>query len=161
LPSSTEGLTFENLCQDELVVIVAPSHPWAQRRRVQWSDLATQVFITYNRSSETSQRIQRELHDRGITMKETMEVRHGTAVVEMVKVGLGIAFIPPWMAREDLQTGALIPLTLGRGGLKRQWVIARVKGIPLPAYSRKFIELCHKWFPRLMADADDEAPPVP
>jgi LysR family transcriptional regulator, low CO2-responsive transcriptional regulator len=161
LPSSTEGLVFENLCQDELVVIVAPSHPWAQRRRVQWSDLASQVFITYNRSSETFQRIQRELHDRGITMKETMEVRHGTAVMEMVKVGLGVAFIPPWVAREDLQTGALIPLALGRGGLKRQWVIARVKGIPLPAYSRTFIELCHKWFPRLMADAADEAPPVP
>jgi DNA-binding transcriptional LysR family regulator len=161
LSSNTEGLAFEDLCQDELVVIVAPSHPWAQRRRVQWSDLATQAVITYDRASETFQRIQRELHDRGITIKESMEVRHGTAVMEMVKVGLGVAFIPPWVARGDLQSGALVPLAFGRGGLKRQWVIARVKGIPLPAYSRTFIELCHKWYPRLMADAADEMPPVP
>ena len=46
LPSSTEGLAIEKLCQDELVVIVAPTHPWAQRRRVQWTDLATQA-LTY------------------------------------------------------------------------------------------------------------------
>ena len=59
LPPSTEGLQVEQLCQDELVVIVDPAHAWARRRRVQWSDLATQVFITYNRASETFQKIQR------------------------------------------------------------------------------------------------------
>jgi DNA-binding transcriptional LysR family regulator len=160
LPSSTEGLAIEELCQDELVVIVAPSHPWAQRRRVQWTDLATQVLITYDRASETFQKIQRELHDRGITIKETMEVRHGTAVMEMVKVGLGIAFIPRWVVHDELQTGALTPLSLGRGGLKRRWAIAYVKGIPLPSYSHTFIQLCHKWFPRLMADTGGSAAAV-
>jgi LysR family transcriptional regulator, low CO2-responsive transcriptional regulator len=137
-------------------VIVAPSHPWATRQRVQWSDLATQVLITYNRASETFHQIQRELHDRGVTIKETMEVRHGTAVMEMVKVGLGVALVPRWVAREDVQEGSLIPLSLGRGGLKRQWVIAHVKGAPLPAYIRAFMQLCHKWFPHLMADSKDE-----
>jgi LysR family transcriptional regulator, low CO2-responsive transcriptional regulator len=156
LPSGTEGLHTEHLCQDELVVIVAPSHPWATRQRVQWSDLATQVLITYNRASETFHQIQRELHDRGVTIKETMEVRHGTAVMEMVKVGLGVALVPRWVAREDVQEGSLIPLSLGRGGLKRQWVIAHVRGAPLPAYIRAFMQLCHKWFPHLMADSKDE-----
>jgi LysR family transcriptional regulator for metE and metH len=160
LPSSTEGLSIEKLCQDELVVIVAPKHPWAQRRRVQWNDLATQSLITYNRASETFQKIQRELHDRGINFKETMEVRHGTAVMEMVKVGLGVALMPRWVVRDEVQAAALIPLSLGRGGLKRQWVIAYVKGVPLPAYSHTFIQLCHKWFPRLMTGAEDIATPV-
>lgn len=157
LPSSTEGLYIEQLCQDELVVIVAPSHPWARRQRVQWPDLATQMLITYDRASETVQKIQRELHDRGIALKETMEVRHGPAVTEMVKVGLGIALVPRWVVRDDVQTGSLIPLSLGRGGLKRQWVLAHVKGAPVPAYSQTFMQLCHKWFPRLMAEAE-EAP---
>lgn len=160
LPSSTEGLAIEELCQDELVVIVAPKHPWAQRRRVQWTDLATQALITYDRASETFQRIQRELHDRGVTVKETMEVRHGTAVMEMVKVGLGVALIPHWVAHEDIKAGELISLSLGRGGLKRQWVIAHVKGIPLPPYSRTFIQLCHKWFPRVMAEAGHSTLPA-
>lgn len=161
LPPSTEGLHVEPLSQDELVVIVAPSHPWARRQRVQWSDLATQALITYNRASETFHQIQRELHDRGVTLKETMEVRHGMAVMEMVKVGLGVALVPRWVVREDVQEDLLIPLPLGRGGLKRQWVIAHVKGAPLPSYSRTFIQLCHKWFPRLMADPQEETSPAP
>jgi len=155
LPSSTEGLYVEQLCQDELVVIVAPSHPWARRQRIQWADLATQMLITYDRSSETYQKIQRELHDRGITIKETMEVRHGPAVMEMVKVGLGVAMVPRWVVRDDLQAGTLIPLSLGRGGMKRQWVIANVKNAPVKAYSQTFMQLCHKWYPRLMADTEE------
>ena len=155
LPPSIEGLHVEQLSQDELVVIVAPSHPWARRRRVQWSDLATQVLITYNRASETFQKIQRELHDRGITLKETMEVRHGAAVMEMVKVGLGVALVPQWVVREDVEAKALVALSLGRVGLKRQWVIAQAKDAPLPAYSYDFIQLCHKWFPRLMGEGED------
>ncbi len=152
LPLNTNGLHIERLCQDELVVIVSPSHPWAQRRRVQWEDLASQVLITYNRASETFQKIQRELHDRDITLRETMEVRHGTAVMEMVKVGLGVALVPRWVAREDLQQGTLVALPLGRGGLKRWWVIAHLKSSPLPPYGQTFVQLCHKWFPRLMSD---------
>jgi DNA-binding transcriptional LysR family regulator len=158
LPPNTEGLHVELLSQDELVVIVAPSHPWAQRRRVQWSDLATQVLITYNRASETFQKIQRELHDRGVTLKETMEVRHGAAVMEMVKVGLGVALVPQWVAREDVQAESLVALSIGRVGLKRQWVIAHAKDAPLPEYSYDFIQLCHKWFPRLMNDDADNPP---
>jgi DNA-binding transcriptional LysR family regulator len=157
LPPSTNGLHVELLCQDELVVIVAPSHPWAQRQRrvVQWSDLATQVLITYNRGSETFQKIQRELQDRGITLQETMEVQHGAAVMEMVKVGLGIALIPRWVVREDIRSGLLIALSLGRSGMKRQWVIGYAKGMPLPPYGEDFINLCHKWFPRLMNERTD------
>ena len=156
LPPSTNGLHVERLCRDELVVIVAPTHPWAQRRRrVQWSDLATQVLITYNRASETFHRIQRELHDRGVTLQETMEVQHGAAVMEMVKVGLGVSLVPHWVVREDIRLGSLIALSLGRSGIKRQWVLAYVKDALLPPYSQDFIQLCHKWFPRLMNDAED------
>jgi LysR family transcriptional regulator for metE and metH len=151
-PHHTQGLSLSHLCEDELVVLVDPTHPWAQRRRVQWADLATQVLVTYNRASETFQEIQNELHKRGITLKETMEVRHGTAVKEIVKVGLGIALLPRWVAMDDIAEGSLIALSLGQVGLKRQWCVAHARNTPLPPYGQAFIELCHVWFPRLMAD---------
>ena len=83
-----------------------------------------------------------------------MEVSHGAAVIEMVKVGLGVALLPRWVVREDIQTGVLKALPLGRGGVKRQWILAYVKTAPLAEYDRAFIQLCHKWFPHLMADAE-------
>lgn len=152
LPPNIKGLYVEHLCQDELVVIIAPSHPWARRQRVHWSDLATQVLITYNRASETFQEIQSELQERGITVQETMEVRHGAAVMEMVKVGLGVALLPRWVVRDEIRDGSLKALPLGRAGLKRRWVIAHVRDAPLPGYAQAFMQLCHTWYPRLMAD---------
>ena len=116
MPPNTDGLHVEPLCKDELVVIVAPQHPWARRRHVQWSDLATQVLITYNHASETFQMTQRELHKRGVSIHESMEVRHSSAVMEMVKVGLGVALLPRWVVRDDVQMGTLKALPLGRGG---------------------------------------------
>ena len=149
---NAEGLYVEPLCHDELVVIVAPQHPWARRRHVQWADLATQVLITYNHGSETFQMTQRELHKRGVSIHDSMEVRHGAAVVEMVKVGLGVALLPRWVVREEVENGALKALPLGRGGVKRQWVLAYVKSAVLAEHDHAFIELCHKWFPQLMTD---------
>ncbi len=154
LPSNTDGLYVETLCEDELVVIVSPQNPWTRRRHVQWSDLATQMQITYNRGSETFQMIQRELHERGITAQETMEVQHSAAVIEMVKMGLGFALMPRWVVREDIRAGTLHALPLGRGGLKRQWVIAYAKGTALAMHGIALMRLCHKWFPRLMNDDD-------
>jgi DNA-binding transcriptional LysR family regulator len=146
----------EPLCQDELVVIVSPEHPWARRQHVRWADLATQVLITYYKASETFHMVQHELHARGITVRETMEVRHGAAVVEMVKVGLGIALMPRWVIRDELHSGTLCALPMGRGGLKRRWVIAYAKGAPLTAYGMAFMQLCHKWFPPAMTTSDND-----
>lgn len=160
-PPHADGLQVEPLCRDELVVIVAPQHAWARRRHIQWSDLATQVLITYNHASETFQMIQRELHKRGVSIHDSMEVQHGTAVPEMVKVGLGVALLPRWVVREDVENGALKALPLGRGGLKRQWVLMYVKGASLADHDRAFIELCHKWFPQLMIEPETESQSAP
>ncbi len=160
-PPNADGLHVEPLCRDELVVIVAPQHPWARRRHVQWSDLATQVLITYNHASETFQMIQRELHKRGVSIHDSMEVRHGTAVMEMVKVGLGVALQPRWVVRDAIENGALKALPLGRGGLKRQWVLMHVRGASLAEHDHAFIQLCRKWFPHLMTEAEAELQPIP
>jgi hypothetical protein len=50
--------------------------------------------------------------------------------------------------------GVLKALPLGRGGVKRQWIIAHVKAASLAEHDRAFIQLCHKWFPHLMADSE-------
>jgi hypothetical protein len=53
---------------------------------------------------------------------------------------------------DDIAEGSLIALSLGQVGLKRQWCVAHARNTPLPPYGQAFIELCHVWFPRLMAD---------
>jgi DNA-binding transcriptional LysR family regulator len=117
------------------------------------------VLITYNHGSETFQMTQRELHKRGVSIHESMEVRHSSAVMEMVKVGLGVALLPRWVVRDDVHMGVLKALPLGRGGVKRQWIVAHAKTAPLAEHDHAFMQLCHKWFPHLMMGS--EAQPSP
>jgi DNA-binding transcriptional LysR family regulator len=149
-PPPVRGLAFEPLAEDELFVIVPVAHPWAKRRRIRWGELATQVLITYNKSSLTHQLLLDRLNKEEAGAPETMEVREAEAVTEMVKVGLGIAVLPPWVVRADLQAGRLVAVPLGRTGLKRSWAIAYVQGRQLPTYGQTFIRICRERFSTLM-----------
>jgi LysR family transcriptional regulator, low CO2-responsive transcriptional regulator len=149
-PPPVRGLTIEPLATDELFVIVPAEHPWAKRRRVRWAELATQVLITYNKASQTHQLLLHRLAKEGAGLPETMEVREAEAVSEMVKVGLGIAVLPPWVFRASLRARRLAALSLGRTGLKRSWAITYVQGRQLPAYSQTFIRICRERFSMLM-----------
>jgi DNA-binding transcriptional LysR family regulator len=132
-------------------VIVPPDHPWAKRRRVRWTELASQVLITYNKASQTHQLLLHRLAQEGAGAPETMEVREAEAVTEMVKVGLGVAVLPSWVVRADLRSKQLLTITLGRAGLKRSWAIAYIRGRQLPTYSQEFIRICRERFSALMA----------
>jgi DNA-binding transcriptional LysR family regulator len=108
------------------------------------------VLITYNKSSHTYQLLLDRLAKEEAGAPKTMEVREAEAITEMVKVGLGIAVLPPWVVRADLQAQRLVALTLGRTGLKRSWAIAYVQGRQLPAYGQTFIRICRERFSTLM-----------
>jgi len=149
-PPPVRGLKVESLATDELFVIVPASHPWAKRRRIRWNDLATQVLITYNKASQTHQLLLHRLTHEGAAMPETMEVREAEAVTEMVKVGLGVSVLPPWVVRMELQSGTLIARPLGLKGLRRSWAIAYMQGGRQPAYGQAFIRICHERFSALM-----------
>jgi LysR family transcriptional regulator, low CO2-responsive transcriptional regulator len=153
-PSSVHSLTIVPLATDELFVTVPAGHPWAKRRRVRWTDLATQVLITYNKASQTHQLLLHRLAREGAGVPETMEVREAEAVTEMVKVGLGIAVLPPWVVQADLQAGRLIALPLGLKGLKRSWAIAYLHGRQWPPYGQAFIRICRERFSSLIAAHD-------
>jgi LysR family transcriptional regulator, low CO2-responsive transcriptional regulator len=144
------GLTIEPLATDELFVIVPADHPWAKRRRIRWNDLATQVLITYNKASLTHQLLLHRLTKERVSTPETMEVREAEAVTEMVKVGLGVAVLPPWVVRTELQSGTLLARPLGLKGLRRSWAIAYIQGGRQPAYGQAFISICHERFADLM-----------
>jgi len=159
-PQPVRGLAFEPLAEDELFVVTPVDHPWAKRRRVRWAELATQVLITYNKASTTHQLLLHRLNKEGAGAPETMEVREAEAVTEMVKVGLGIAVLPPWVVRTHLQAQQLVALPLGRAGLKRSWAIAYIQGRQLPPYSQLFIRICRQRFSALM-EADGVDGPHP
>ncbi len=141
-PSRETDFEFKPLFTDELVFIVNPKHPWAEAGRVLRKDIARQQYILYFRNSRTFEFIEKYLRADNISIKSVIETGSMSAIKELVKLGLGITILAPWIAREELAKKQLTALPIGRRKLKRQWGLLSWKNRPKGWAEETFVELC-------------------
>jgi len=64
------------------------------------------------------------------------------AIKELVKLGLGISILAPWVAQKELAEGSLCALPLGKRKLNRRWGFLLRRGQRLTLAPETFIGLC-------------------
>ena len=64
------------------------------------------------------------------------------ATKELVKLGLGVSILAPWIAQKEIEEGSLVALPLGRKKLQRRWGILHWRGRRLSLAEETFIGLC-------------------
>jgi len=67
------------------------------------------------------------------------------ATKELVKLGLGISILAPWVTQKEIEDGSLVALPLGRGQLRRNWGILHWQGKQLNLAEETFIGLCQSF----------------
>ncbi len=133
---------FEPLFEDELQLIVSPLHPWIKRGRIDRREFANQRMILYSRNSSTFRLVERHFAKQKAPLTDWIELGDIGATKELVKIGLGISVMAPWVATEELKNGSLVGLPLPGAKLKRQWCIASLAGRPLSIAEQTFVGLC-------------------
>jgi DNA-binding transcriptional LysR family regulator len=133
---------FRPLFHDTLVFIVGATHPWALRRRAERSEIARQSFILYSKNSLTFRLTEQYFSREGILLPSVIEVGSLEASKELVKLGLGVSIMAPWVARKELEDGALVALPLGRRPLIRQWGVLYPRGKTLSLAEDTFVRIC-------------------
>jgi DNA-binding transcriptional LysR family regulator len=159
LPVSHAKLRVTEIGRDELLAIAAPAHAWNERRRIQPTDFAGQPLLIYERRSQTFRLIERMLLEAGVFPRVVMEMDHLEAVIEMVRVGLGVAIVPRWTVREEIGRGELIGLSIGKSGLQRAWGVVSPELNQRPKRLRAFLRVCGTRLPELLS-AERPADPV-
>ena len=155
LPVSAPQLRIAEVGRDELVAAVLPSHPWADQRRITATAFADEPLVLYDRRSPITERTLRFLLDEGVFPKVSVEIHHLEAVKQMVIVGLGVAVLPWWSIRREVELGLLRSIRLGRHGLTRSWGLVHPER-QMPAMRlRAFGRLCDEVLPPLLAPAVD------
>ncbi|HTJ00172.1 MAG TPA: LysR family transcriptional regulator [Dongiaceae bacterium] len=141
-PQEQTTLEFQPLFTDELQFLVSPLHPWAQTGRVERAEIKRQKFILYNRASYLSKMVEEYFRDEGIVLATYIELGNMEAIKELVKLGLGVGILAPWVAQKELAEGSLHALPLGKRKLRRRWGILFHKGQRLTLAQETFIGLC-------------------
>lgn len=135
-------LDFHSLFTDELQFVVGALHPWAQAGRVERSEVPRQNYILYNKSSITFRLIEEYFRREQVVLNTVIELGSMEATKELVKLGVGVSILAPWIARKEIEEGSLVALPLGRRKLQRRWGILRWQGKRLNLAEETFVGLC-------------------
>lgn len=154
-PEPTRGLELRPLFDDEMLLVFAPNHPWADGRPLTREDLRSQPIILYQRRSLTGGVVDDYFEQLGISPTAAMEIGSITAIKEMVKLSLGVSILAPWVAERELARGNLKMRPLGSRVLRRRWVLAHLSTHKLGMAEESFCRLCRGQVASLPLDRKD------
>lgn len=143
-PDREERFEFRPLFSDELMFLVGADHPWAKQGEVNRDEIAQQNYVLYNKGTYTFDLIERYFRAECISLNTVIELRSMEAIKELVKIGLGISILAPWVAEKELAEKSLSAFPLGKRKLKRQWGVLHWRNQNLPLAQTRFIELCSR-----------------
>jgi DNA-binding transcriptional LysR family regulator len=93
--------------EEDLVLVAAPGHPFANKRGVRTADLADQHIVLFDRTSSWYELTHSLFLRAGVTPRGLMELDNIEAAKSMVQRRLGIAFLPRTAVKRDLASREL------------------------------------------------------
>jgi DNA-binding transcriptional LysR family regulator len=156
-PRAPGAFEFEEVFQDELLFHTSPLHPWALAGKVDRNEVPRQRFILYTKNSYLFQMVEQYFRNEGLVLPTSVEIGNIEAIKELVKVGLGISVLAPWVAHKELTEGSLKALHLGRAKLRRRWGILSRHGARFNLQQATFIRLCRAVTENLICKAPPQA----
>jgi len=93
--------------EEELVLVVAPGHPFGRRTDVAMTDVGAQQLIMFDRTSSYYEITQAAFLAAGVQTRSMMELDNIEAAKKMVERGLGVALLPRTAVDREVAAGAL------------------------------------------------------
>lgn len=122
-PHLPVDLTKEHLRDDELLVVIAPAHPWSRRRKpLTLAELAKTPLVMREAGSGTRDTLTDYLaaHDPPLTATPAIELGTSAAVRSAISAGVGPGVISRLAVRDDLVLGRLVAVEIDGPPLTRK-----------------------------------------
>jgi LysR family transcriptional regulator for metE and metH len=136
-----DRIEFVPLFDDEVVLIVPPTHRLAMRSHVTAQDFADEHLLVYTEPRVDNSISRRVLDPAGVIPRHVSAIQLTEAIVEMVKAGLGVAALARWAVEPYVRGGTLIGVRVTADGLHRTWHAATLRQQVPPLYVREFCRL--------------------
>jgi DNA-binding transcriptional LysR family regulator len=120
---SEEGLLEVVVGNDELVLLVPPTHPLAGKRQVSMEDVAGEPIVAHNDPSPARERVLRLFEERHITLNMRIALPSLDGIKRAVEMELGVALLPRRCAITEIASGRLVALPVTGISRKRQMTL--------------------------------------
>jgi len=118
-PSET-GLLEVIVGTDELVLLVAPSHPLARRKQVTMEDVAREPVVAHNDPSPARERVLRLFEQRHIQLNMAVALPSLDGIKRAVEMKIGVALLPARCAITEIASGSVVAVPVAGISRKRQ-----------------------------------------
>ncbi len=119
-PPRERGLRSLPLGDDELVMLMPPSHPLAGRKQITMAEFGRQTVIAHNEASPARERVLRLYEQRHTNINIQIGLPSLDGIKRAVEMGLGVALLPARCAREEIARGQLLAARVPQLRLPRQ-----------------------------------------
>lgn len=135
-------LTFLPWIGDEIKIICAPSHPYANKCELTDTDLLGADWILRETGSATRQAFDIAMQDLIPYMNSPLELQHTEAIKRAVESGIGLGCLSSLALKEAFARGKLLDLKVGHRKMARQFYIVVHKDKFRTRAIERWIELC-------------------
>ncbi|MFQ6019659.1 MAG: LysR substrate-binding domain-containing protein [Dehalococcoidia bacterium] len=147
-PLQDRRFVVRDLCQDELLLIVSPSHPFASRPSVSLADLAAEPFILPEPGSRTRLLVDQAFTERGFKLRVTMQLAGTEAVKKAAEANLGVAMVSRHAIQRELSLGVLKSVEIDGLTLYRPIHMLYRKGKQFSPLARSFLTFAMEYASR-------------
>lgn len=141
-PDKEHQFEFHPLFTDELAFLMSPLHPWAADGSITRAEIPRQNYVLYNKKSYTFRMVEKYFRQEEVVLNTVIELGSMEAIKELVKLGLGVSILAPWIARKELEERSLVCLPLGRRKLRRNWGFFHWRSHRLGLAEETFLGIC-------------------
>jgi DNA-binding transcriptional LysR family regulator len=136
-------VTLQPFHEEELVLVVAPDHPFARSASVSIAEVGAEQLILFDRTSSYYEITQAAFMEAGVALRGLMELDNIEAAKKMVERGLGVSLLPLSAVVREVEGGGLRRVELQDAApMKRQIVAMRRRDAGEPSgLVRAFLEL--------------------
>lgn len=126
-------------CEDELVLICSPQHPFSLHKSISLKKLVSQPLVAFQQDIPTRKALDEILKNHEVSLTIKAEFDNIELIKRAVEIGLGMAVVPSITVKSEIQANLLKAVFLMEGPFLRPIAVVHRRGRSLPAAAKKFI----------------------
>jgi DNA-binding transcriptional LysR family regulator len=134
---------FENIAEDEIVIIASEDNPLTKKKFLKPHDLTSQPFIMPEVGSGMREFIDDFFQATNINTKDInilMTLGNPELIVQLVQSGIGISLVSKWSVFKTIKEGSIKLLHISEKKLRRKFYLISLEGEPSTLVIKTFRE---------------------
>jgi DNA-binding transcriptional LysR family regulator len=137
-PPEALAAVAEPFAPHPFVIIAAPDHPLAGKRRLAVARLADATFLVREPGSGTRSAMQHFADEHGLAIRVGMEMTSNETIKQAVMAGIGVSFLSRHTIGLELESRRLVILDVHGLPVMRRWFVAHLAAKRLSPTAQAF-----------------------